>query len=276
MEKPPKYAVVVVHGISDKTGDQQKGFSHELAEKVMPDQKVRDKYWIEAVWEPVNDALDDKIQDVVLQLIDAYDKTTYWRDAELKSSNSKLSKFWIWVQWVGWKLLMSWLNQKTTRALDLVLDLPMYLGNPKGEKIRAEVKKAIRAAMATECEGVVLVGHSLGSVIAYDVIRESLFKDGEYSPVKAFVTMGSPLAWVTNLRLADKEVSAPPFHIGGITWINFYDMNDPVSLKTALPIDLFPEVQNEPEIRSGEKYIKAHTVYWRREEVVGKLLEILF
>lgn len=274
--KSPKCAVVVVHGISDKSGDQQKGFSNELAKKIMPDKAVRDKYWIEAIWEPINNPLDDKIQDIVLQLVSTYDKTTYWRDSELAKAKSEMRKFFIWLQWCVWKWFMCSLSKKTTRALDLVLDLPMYLGNPKGGKIRDKVNEAIKKALSTECASVVLVGHSLGSVIAYDVIRESLSEEGPHFPIKAFITMGSPLAWVTDLRIADKEVPDSQFFIGNIPWVNFYDEQDPVPLKNNLPENRFPDVKNEPAIRSGERYIDAHTIYWKREEVANKIAEFVF
>lgn len=274
--KHPKYAVVVVHGISDKSGGQQKGFSSELAKQVMPDPSILNQYWIESVWESVNNALDDKIQDVVLQLTNIYDKTSYWRNSELKKANCIACKFCIWIRWIARQLLTPWFVQRTTRALDLVLDLPMYLGNPKGEKIRAKVKDSIRKALEITGEGVVLIGHSLGSVIAYDVIRESLAENGEHFPIKAFITMGSPLAWVTDLRVADKEVPDQPFRIGDIAWYNFFDEQDPVSLKNHLPNSRFPDVKNESAIRSGEKYINAHTIYWQRKEVAKKVLELIF
>jgi len=272
----PRYSVVVVHGISDKTGDQQSGFSRVLGEKVMPDKSVRDKYWVEAVWEPVNNALDDKIQDIVLKLIDTYDKTTYWRDSELAKTTSRICKACIWMRWLLFKAFRAWLAKKTTRALDLVLDLPMYLGEPKGRRIRTKVKDAIRKALAANDNGVILVGHSLGSVIAYDVIRESQSERGENFPIKALVTMGSPLAWVTDLRIADKELSGTVFDIGGIDWVNFYDEQDPVPLTGDLPKNRFPDVQNEPAICSGEKYIDAHTVYWQRDEVVRMVRSLCY
>lgn len=274
--KTPEYPVVVVHGISDKTDDQQSGFSNVLGEKVMPDQSVRDKYWIEAVWEPVNNALDDKIQDIVLQLVDVYDKTTYWRDSELATATSRIRKSFIWMKWALCKLFTAWFVQKTTRALDLVLDLPMYLGNPKGEKIRAKVREAINKALDTKAEGVILVGHSLGSVIAYDVIRELKSEKGEKFPIKAFITMGSPLDWVTDLRIADKELPDSAFNIGDVKWINFYDEQDPVPLNRELPRSRFPDVQNERAICSGKKYIDAHTVYWQRDEIAKKIASLCY
>lgn len=273
--KDPKYSVVVVHGISDKKGDQQKDFSKALAEKVLPDQAMREKYWHEALWEPINNALDDKIQDVVLQLVNTYDKTVYWRDAELAKAKSKLRKAWVWLWWgVCW--FVEWLlANKITRALDLILDLPMYLGNPKGEKIRAVVKSTIQKARAVTPEGIVLVGHSLGSVIAYDVLCESLAEKGEHFPIKAFVTMGSPLAWVTDLRIADGELPDSVIRLKSVPWVNFYDEEDPVSLKDGLPTSRFADVQNEPAICSGKKYIGAHTVYWQRDEVAKKIRALI-
>lgn len=272
----PKYSVVVVHGISDKIGDQQPGFSEALGAKVMPDQSVRDKYWVEAVWESVNNALDDKIQDIVLKLVDSYDKTTYWRDSELAKATSGMCKACIWIRWCLFKSFRAWLVKKTVRALDLVLDLPMYLGDPKGERIRTKVKDAIRKALAANANGVILVGHSLGAVIAYDVIRESQSEGGEHFPIKAFVTMGSPLDWVTDLRIVDKELSGTVFDIGGIDWVNFYDEQDPVPLNRDLPKSRFPDVHNEPAICSGEKYIDAHTVYWQRDEVVRMVRSLCY
>lgn len=274
--KYPKYAAVVVHGISDKAGDQQAGFSNELSKTVISDQAIRDKYWLEAIWEPINNALDDKIQDVVLQLISSYDKTTYWRDSELAKAKNTRRKICVWAQWCAWKWFVSWCSQKTTRALDLVLDLPMYLGNPKGKMIRNKVKEAIDKALSITNEGIVLIGHSLGSVIAYDVIQESLSENGAHFPIKAFISMGSPLAWVTDLRVADKEVLDQPFHIGNIPWYNFYDKNDPVAFMKELPPNRFPSVKNMPAICSGERYIKAHTIYWQREEVARKVSELIF
>lgn len=271
----PKYSIVVVHGISDKTGDQQSGFSKSLAEKVMPDQAVREKYWHEAVWEPVNNALDDKIQDVVLQLVNTYDKTTYWRDAELAKATSRFHKAWVWLWWSGCWLVERLLANKITRVLDLVLDLPMYLGNPKGVRIREVVKQTIRKALSVTPDGVVLVGHSLGSVIAYDVLCESLAENGEHFPIKAFVTMGSPLGWVTDLRIADGEISDSVLCTNVLPWVNFYDEEDPVSLKRELPTTRFANVKNEPAIRSGKKYIAAHTVYWQRDEVANKVVSLI-
>ena len=270
----PKYSIVVVHGISDKTGDQQKGFSIELAKQVFPDPICRERFWHEAVWEPVNDKLDDKFQDVVLQLVNTYEKTTYWRDAELKKAKSLWRRLCIRVKAGFWWVVEKCLMNKITRALDLALDLPMYLGDPKGERIRATVKDTIEQALKRTDEGVVLVGHSLGSVIAFDVMQDLFKEKGEDCKIKALVTMGSPLGWVTELKIADKEIKDEEIRTA-LPWFNFYDIQDPVPLMTGLSECRFLGVQNLPPISSGEKYIDAHVVYWRRPEVAELISRLM-
>ena len=270
----PKYSIVVVHGISDKIGDQQKGFSDALAKQVFPDPVCRERFWREALWEPVNDKLDDKLQDVVLQLVNTYEKTTYWRDAELKRSKSRWRKFFIYVKAGFWWVVEKCLLNKITRVLDLALDLPMYLGNPKGERIRAIVKKTIEQALErTEC-GVVLVGHSLGSVIAFDVMQELRKEQGDECKIRALVTLGSPLGWVTELKVADGEINDEEIRTD-IPWFNIYHANDPVSLMTGLSECRFLNVKNCQPIVSRDKYIKAHVVYWNRPEVAKLISKLM-
>ena len=166
------------------------------------------------------------------------------------------------------------LLNKITRVLDLALDLPMYLGNPKGERIRAIVKKTIEQALErTEC-GVVLVGHSLGSVIAFDVMQELRKEQGDECKIRALVTLGSPLGWVTELRVADGEINDEEIRTD-IPWFNIYHANDPVSLMTGLSECRFLNVKNCQPIVSRDKYIKAHVVYWNRPEVAKLISKLM-
>jgi len=94
-------------------------------------------------------------------------------------------------------------------------------------RIRELVLEALREA--DEQPGPhVLVGHSLGSVIAYDALTAV---DG-VPPVDAFVTIGSPLG-ISEVR----EGLTPPWtrhdgwpsaRLGSGGWANFYDPLDPV------------------------------------------------
>lgn len=97
-----------------------------------------------------------------------------------------------------------------------------YLEEPN---IRAHVLTRILQKMP-ESGRIVIVGHSLGSVIAADLVRR-LPAGVE---VAGMVTIGSPLAsdvfGVGNLREALRE---PPEHLGW--WVSFWDGNDLVAAR---------------------------------------------
>lgn len=263
--RPPQYSVVVVHGICANTGSQQTGFSRKLAKRVLKDDKFRAQFWHEAVWEKETDAADDKIHDAILRLMDAYDKTAYWRKARLSATKNWIVKVGIWAcSFLAYIVRLITIDRLAT-ALDLALDLPLYLGEPRGGKIRQVVIDAIQKAQDENAAGVVLVGHSLGSVIAYDVVRENLRSENPLR-IKALITLGSPLDWVADIRKAEDEMEDGNCSLSGVKWINIYDEDDPVSIKDGLPLERFPDVKNI-RIRSGEKLILAHTCYWENDEV---------
>lgn len=277
--KRPKYAAVVVHGICANNGSQQEGFSKPLSKLVYPvkSQAERDEYWKEAVWEKVTNAADDKIQDIVLQVMNLYDKTTYWRDEKLANTTYWWQKFCIHVIYGLKQVFHFFVGKKVTKLLDLTLDLPLYLGNPRGTRIREVVAGKIREAME-KTDGVVLIGHSLGSVIAYDVAKQNI-KDGRPLKIKTLITVGSPLKWVTDIRRAeDGEVDtiAPSTQsLPGVRWINIYDKEDPIALKDELPDTMFRDVENI-QITSGKRFIAAHTCYWTHRDVASIVRNAMF
>lgn len=278
-DKLPKYAVVVVHGICANNGSQQEGFSKPLSKLVYPvkSQAERDGYWKEAVWEKVTNAADDKIQDIVLQVMNLYDKTTYWRDDKLANTTYWWQKFWIYVIYGLKQVFHFFVGKKVAKLLDLTLDLPLYLGNPRGTRIREVVVGKIREAME-KTDGVVLIGHSLGSVIAYDVAKQNI-KDGRPLKIKTLITMGSPLKWITDIRRAENgevdTIVSSTQSLPGVRWINIYDQEDPIALKNELPDTMFCDVENV-QITSGRKFIAAHTCYWTQSDVVSIVRDAMF
>jgi len=80
-------------------------------------------------------------------------------------------------------------------ALDLRLkEIGRYFDNvdDAGDRIRAMVKKELLAAWKKEHK-VMLIGHSFGSVIAYDTLWELGHTDNVENMVDCFVSMGSPM-----------------------------------------------------------------------------------
>jgi hypothetical protein len=77
----------------------------------------------------------------------------------------------------------------------------------------------------------VLVGHSLGSVVVYDLVRRGLA-----GQVTTLVTLGSPLPWAT-VRRALRKASPDVTALGGINWCNVFDPSDVITAGKGLAPD---------------------------------------
>ena len=86
------------------------------------------------------------------------------------------------------------------------------------QKVHEIVQPAISA------ERCVVVGHSLGSVVAFRILREM----GRSANVEKFITLGSPLGLNTIRTL----ITPPPLEtpVGVKSWTNVFDPADVVSL----------------------------------------------
>ena len=93
----------------------------------------------------------------------------------------------------------------------------------KAEQVRTAVRETITATHPQ-----IVIAHSLGSVIAYDMIQRGeipLAKDGG---VRAFITCGSPLSWLVvrdGIAAADSPLTVP----AGTVWTNAYSRWDVVA-----------------------------------------------
>lgn len=273
----PEYSVVVIHGIGAGKGEERRGFSDKLKQlvaKVCPD---IDDYWHEAPWEEINDTVDDVVQSVVDKLMDGYIKDAAASKRRSQNGNGRAGRSFI-VRLIKKvkrmkqaaaedlaPLLLRFAKRGIPYALDFLLDLPLYLSRDHGEAIRGRVREKIEEVFRKTDRGVILVGHSLGSVIAFDVLAEMIAK-GENQLVKALVTFGSPLDWVMQIRRADRNLPAIPFDVSSVKWVNFYDSDDPIPLRKELDPALFDGVENR-RVDSGEKLIYAHCAYWSNAEV---------
>jgi len=84
-----------------------------------------------------------------------------------------------------------------------------------------QVRRRVRLTATSQTR--MLLAHSLGSVIAFDLLRR-----GELPQVTTLVTFGSPLGWPTvRTALANCAESASPSEL--VTWTNIYDHRDAVT-----------------------------------------------
>jgi hypothetical protein len=138
-----------------------------------------------------------------------------------------------WSHVIGdtWPLLGRLLAQPATRRL--MHEANRYLKNRDG--IGAAVRRVLRDELRAAWQAggrILLIGHSLGSVIAYDALWE-LSRDGDPSPrVDLFVTLGSPLGthFVQRSLSGAHEQGAARYPQNVRRWVNCAARGDTTAL----------------------------------------------
>jgi hypothetical protein len=143
-----------------------------------------------------------------------------------------------------WRRIVGDMFPKATDAFanaevrQMLADLHRYLGNTGGvaDAIRAPLASALTTAWRAG-ERVLLIGHSLGSVIAYDCLWELSRLKHAAGEVEQLVTLGSPLA-ARHIRRDLKGAGLPepdryPANIRH--WSNFTAVGELVALRRLAP-----------------------------------------
>jgi hypothetical protein len=109
----------------------------------------------------------------------------------------------------------------------LIPDADAYFFAGRKEPIRQRLRRALDAAAGP----MVVISHSLGTVIAYDVLREPRFAARS---VPLLVTLGSPLGYAEIQDVVTRPLQLPaPVRL----WANFADPFDVVALDSSLADD---------------------------------------
>ncbi|MER5883748.1 hypothetical protein ABT160_07955 [Streptomyces sp. NPDC001941] len=112
----------------------------------------------------------------------------------------------------------------TDRLLWLVREAYGYLRHEAtGAAVRAEVAAALAATGAR-----MVIAHSLGSVVFYDMLSRGEVPAAGDGGVTALITCGSPLSWLA-VRKGVHAPGAPLSVPAGVEWTNLYAANDPVN-----------------------------------------------
>lgn len=170
--------------------------------------------------------------------------------------------------------------------VDLVGDVFVYRDEAGGAAIRALVRQTI-----DQNPNCVLVGHSLGSVVCFDILLEmmqqGLFKNKNRSewPVKSLVTFGSPLA--LGMFKSDRALIAhggtDPIH-----WYNYSDRNDPVISgrvfgssfeQNNMMRDTYVDPNGQFRIHDRQVetgfHLLAHINYWKQKNIIMRIADQL-
>lgn len=110
-----------------------------------------------------------------------------------------------------------------------IIETNRYFGNLGGvaARIREMVKQEIRRCLDNGCE-LMIIGHSMGSIIAYDSLWELSRVDEYAGKVSLFLTLGSPLGMrFVQKRLQGARVVGPSRYPANIRrWVNIASEGD--------------------------------------------------
>jgi hypothetical protein len=152
-----------------------------------------------------------------------------------------------WLNW-GWvQDLLETIDRRVPFASGASIalatnDVYQYLEN---DAIRETIEDGVRQAMVPGLPAVV-VSHSLGTVVAYNLLRREGVRNGWKVPL--FVTLGSPLG--VNAIRAKLSPNSHPACAGG--WYNAFDPSDVVALfpldQANFPVD--PAIHNKSDVKN--------------------------
>lgn len=133
--------------------------------------------------------------------------------------------------------------------------------------VRDEIDRVVAAALTEQ--PTVVVAHSLGTVVAYSVLRN----DRRSLRVPQFVTVGSPLA-VRGVRDQFRPLRSPAPVAG---WYNAFDSKDVVAL---YPLDaanfpIQPPIENNPTVQNHTDNHHGIDGYLDNRDVARRILDAL-
>jgi hypothetical protein len=136
---------------------------------------------------------------------------------------------------------------------------------------RGVIDDGVARAVPTDREAVI-VSHSLGTVVAYNVLRLNAKLKGWRVPL--FVTLGSPLA-VTVIKQKLARIKPIDFPANVAAWFNAMDDRDVVSL---YPLDkthfgLTPVIDNKTNVKNGTSNRHGISGYLGDKEVAKKIYD---
>jgi hypothetical protein len=152
--------------------------------------------------------------------------------------------------------LAGWIDHKFGVGAHLLFfgDLVQVRRYQREDELAAEARSRVREAIASDAR--LVIGHSLGSVVAYEYLCVEPDQN-----VETFVTLGSPLS-LRSVQdgLRTKGAGGLLAHPPGVKrWVNVRDVNDPVTCGGALAptwsIVTDEEVDNGNEAHAAVRYL---------------------
>lgn len=139
-------------------------------------------------------------------------------------------------------------------------------GNNIACQVREILKQQLRTALSNN-EKILLIGHSLGSVIAYDTLWELSHLEHSHGNVDMFLTIGSPLGltYTQNRLMGHQRKGKKKYPTNISHWVNISSVGDLVSLDKAFS-ESFKEMKTLSLIESIEDHCEGIYNFFRNED----------
>lgn len=156
-----------------------------------------------------------------------------------------------------------------TRAIrEAIKETARYFQNRDGiaDRVREKAKVLLRSLFAGD-ERILLIGHSMGSIIAYDSLWELWHGEANPGKVDLLLTIGSPLGiHYVRKRLLGANASEDRRYPGNIRrWINIASVGDLTALDQGIEDDFHPMLERGHSLVIHDEYEGVYN-YFRNEE----------
>ena len=289
--------LVFVHGRSQEKKDLtalkaewvtawQTGLRKSGLEMPLPEQNIRFPYYGQTLYDMLAGVPEDKVAEIVVrgdlggdaekqfvkEIVDEIVDKASVTEAQLEAVAGREvvergPQNWEWVQGM---LRVIDKHLPGGSGLSIALFTNDVYQYPRNPGIRDPIESGVRKAMTPGVESI-LVGHSLGSVVAYNLLR----REGEANKWKVplFITVGSPLA-VTAIFRSLKPVGHPKC---AARWYNAMDERDVVALypldKDHFDID--PAVENKTDVKNDTRNRHGISGYLSDKDVARRIYDAL-
>ena len=239
----PKH-IVFIHGIGGKSLDVAKSFEKNIsAEIVHNDVKFHSFLWKQLV---------SKKEDRLNKILGKFPKLGYL------AFNINLKEF-----------IETYLVVRLRRFLINYLGDAVYYLSENSKKVKSQLEKTLfDIAKSDKVAEIILVSHSLGSVIAFDTLTDRNFQKRMRKnklAITHFFTVGSPLALF--LLRADTQINVTvPIEE---KWINLYDRRDIIASKLH---PFFKQCQDFEVKVENANAVTAHLKYFNDTDVLNQIL----
>lgn len=262
MPAKPDCVTVLVHGIGDQKEDWSKDFRRALRAELGANSKrvkINDAYWapLSNIKELVHPSLAaSPATEGAAMEADIFNRTVQQVSRVLIADAPEAPLGF------GPSDISSSIKSLLGSAAEVVVDIGNYIAR---NGVRTAVQNVVHSKL-TDAEHlnvpVLLIGHSQGTVICYDALRQA---GSNYRHLRTWITMGSPLRkfYLSCFQWGKQRLGLP----SDLRWVNIYDAKDVVGNDLKGTVDWKLPVPEDHKVDNKLNADGSHN-HWNNPEVV--------